>query len=239
VAYDPRQSPRNSFFPEATTERDTVWTEARLDSNRRPFELIDVFRYTPQILAFLDRLNQQFPATDLAEDWALKFGRSEVASGPVPIATESPTQLAMMQVVAERARSLVKRAGQGEQVAVLCLDHERFTQYRVASLFEKDFVVVGGRDELGMIGRFRNRAVLSMPEYVAGLQFKAILLVDCNADLVAELGGGVNGLHRFISAIYLGASRAKHQLELYSDRAVGGFAGPIRDAIEHKLVAVS
>ena len=59
VAYDPRQSPRNSFFPEAVTERDTIWTEARLESETQPFELRnDVFQiHTPQILTFLARLN--------------------------------------------------------------------------------------------------------------------------------------------------------------------------------------
>ena len=97
VAYDPRQSPRNSFFPEAVTERDTIWTEARLESETQPFEINDVFRYTPQILTFLARLNQQFPATDFAEDWALSFGRSQVADGPMPVAIELSTQIAMVR----------------------------------------------------------------------------------------------------------------------------------------------
>jgi hypothetical protein len=66
-----------------------------------------------------------------------------------------------------------------------------------------------------------------------------VLLIDANSAVVAELGGGVNGLHRFISAVYLGASRAKHQLELYADQSAGGFAEPIRDAIEQRLLNYS
>lgn len=238
VAYDPRQSPRNSFFPEAVTKRDTIWTEAQLESETRPFELEDVFRYTPQILTFLSRLNQQFPATDFAEDWALSFGRSQIADGPMPVAFEEATQLVMSEAVIARAKSLMRRARAGEQVAVLCLDHDRFIQYQSASRFQDDFVIVGGRDQLGSVARFHKRAVLSVPEYVAGLQFTSVLLVDANALLVAELGGAVNGLHRFISSVYLGASRAKQILEIYADLSSGGFAEPIRDAIKQGAVVL-
>jgi hypothetical protein len=53
--------------------------------------------------------------------------------------------------------------------------------------------------------------VLSMPEYVAGLQFDAVLLIDANAMLIPQLGSGLNGLQRFVSSVYLGASRAKRR----------------------------
>ena len=121
-------------------------------------------------------------------------------------------------------------------MAVLCLDHDRFIEYQKASRFQDDFVIVGGRDQLGSIGRFHRRAVLSMPEYVAGLQFRAVLLIDANGHLVAELGGAVNGLHRFISSVYLGASRAKSILEIYADQTEGGFAEPLRDAIKQGVL---
>jgi hypothetical protein len=75
-----------------------------------------------------------------------------------------------------------------------------------------------------------------MPEYVAGLQFKSVMLLDANSGLVSEMGGGVSGLHRFISSVYLGASRAKTTLEIYSDANAGGFAEPINDAIQRKLI---
>ncbi|WP_374382831.1 hypothetical protein [Dongia sp.] len=236
VAYDPRQSPRNSFFPHATTERDSVWTEAGLQSPSPTFELRDVFRYTPEILAFLSRLNQHFPGSDLAEDWSLTFGTSQIASGDTPSAFGYSSQKDMIDNVLKVSKNLLKGAVKGEHIAVLCLDHDRFQTYREAGVFQSNFVVVSGRDEIGAIERFRQRAVLSMPEYVAGLQFKSVLLVDANANLVAELGGGVNGLHTFISSVYLGASRAQQHLEIHSDLTEGGFAEPIRDAITAGLI---
>jgi hypothetical protein len=155
VAYDPRQSPRNSFFPQAINPRDTIWSEAGLEANTKPFELLDVFRYTPQILHFLDRLNERFPAVNLAEEWLLNYGHSKMANGPLPLARSFPNQKMMAENAAERALELVHRAGKGEHVAVLCLDHDRFATYRSAGIFQDDFVIVGGRDELGSIDKFR------------------------------------------------------------------------------------
>ena len=174
VAYDPRQSPRNSFFPQTVNSRDTIWTEAGLESETKAFELADVFRYTPQILRFLDRLNEKFPAVNLAEEWRLTFGQSKIGDGPLPVARFFNNQLAMVEAAIEQAKRLIGKVGKGEHVAVLCLDHDRFSQYRAAGIFQKDFVTISGRDELGDVEKFRQRAVLSMPEYVAGLQFNAV-----------------------------------------------------------------
>lgn len=235
VAYDPRQSPRNSFFPEAITPRDTVWSEAGLDISAKAFELQDIFRYTPQIMSFLSRLNDHFPASDLAEDWSISFGRSEVKDGPVPTVREHKSQLIMAEFVSQRARDKMSKVPSGEQVAVLCLDPARFDQYKIAGLFD-GFVSVAGRNELGLIDRFRKRPIVSMPEYVAGLQFPYVILIDANAFLVSELGGGATGLHKFISTAYLGASRAKVDLEIHADLSAGGLADPIRDAFDRNLL---
>ncbi len=75
-----------------------------------------------------------------------------------------------------------------------------------------------------------------MPEFVAGLQFESVILVDANAGLIARLGSGAAGLQRFSSAMYLGASRAKSNLEIIADLSDGGFANPVREAIKSGVV---
>lgn len=254
IAYDPRQSPRNSFFPEARRDRDNIWAEARLEAGSQQFELTTVFRYTPQIAAFMEQLNLHFPANDLSEEWELpKFSVSGSAKGPMPKALlflgdvrmnpgaarfkldKESVGVRMAQAAANRAKELTNRSKRGERVAVLCLDPDRFLVYREASAFHDDFIVVSSRDEIGLIQRHPRRAILSMPEYVAGLQFDSVLLLDANAMLIAQLGSGLNGLQRFISGVYLGASRAKRLLEIYADASSGGFAQPVRDAIEKGL----
>lgn len=232
VAYDPRQSPRNTFFPTAKTDKDTIWSEAGLSEGAKQFELTQIFRYTPQIVSFLHQLNLHFPANDLAEEWGLTFGTSQVPEGPKPKAFLHIGQESIGANIAKRAQELARRATRGNRIAVLCLDADRFRVYREAGIFKKHFIAVSARDEIGSIQKYTNRVILSMPEYVAGLQFDTVLLIDANATLIGQLGGGVNGLQRFISAAYLGASRAKINLEIYADSNAGGFAQPIRDAID-------
>jgi hypothetical protein len=229
LAYDPRQSPRSSFLPLDPNKKDSVWIEAKLASGGQKFELSDVFRYTPQVLKFLQRLNRHFPADDLSEEWGLVFGSSMKAAGEVPAACSFKSRLLMAGAAADSAKRVQRRSS--GRAAVLCLDPDRFPDYVKAGIFGA-FVAVTSRDELSAIQRFSQRAVLSMPELVAGLQFDHVFLLDANAALVTKLGGAVNGLQRFVSATYLGASRASETLTLFADESEGGFAQPIRDAID-------
>jgi hypothetical protein len=232
VAYDPRQSPRNSFFPEATASSGQIWIEAGLNSGAKQFELTDVFRYTPQLLDVMRDLNRMFPGFDLAEEWEITFGTSKAASGPKPTACLFATRDDMARAASTRAREIALRARRGSRIAVLCLDSDRFDRYCKAGIFQDNFISVASRDDIGLIQRYAQRAVLSMPEYVAGLQFEHVIMIDANARLVSELGGGANGLQRLVSALYLGASRAQRILEIYGDSEAGGFPGPVKDAIE-------
>lgn len=233
LAYDPRQSPRSSFLPSDQSIKDSVWIEARLASGGQKFELSDVFRYTPQILAFLKKLNNHFPADDLSEEWGLVFGASKRAEGSVPTVHSYESRIVMANGAVEMARRLLRKSD--GRVAVLALDQERFNDYARAGIFSS-FVAVTSRDDLGAIQRFARRAVLATPELVAGLQFEHVILLDANAALISRLGGGINGLQRFVSLTYLGASRASETLMLCADEADGGFAHPIRDAVERGVL---
>lgn len=228
LAYDPRQSPRSSFLPADQSKKDAVWTEARLSSGGHKFELSDVFRYTPEILAFLQRLNRHFPGDDLSEEWGLVFGASKKPSGRIPEACSFSSRLLMVKAAIDVARRL-QRKSEG-RVALLALDPDRFPDYVRAGVFSS-FVAVTSRDELSAIQRFAQRPVLSTPELVAGLQFEHVVLLDANALLISKLGSGSNGMQRFVSTVYLGASRASETLMLLADESEGGFAQPIRDAI--------
>ncbi|MEZ5936090.1 MAG: hypothetical protein R3F54_30145 [Alphaproteobacteria bacterium] len=180
----------------------------------------------------MEELNQHFPADDFAEDWGITFGKSQSPDGNIPTASLFATMQEMVQQVTQSAKRVNYQLTRGERVAVLSLDHDRFDTYCRAGFFRDEFINVCSRDEIGMIQRYNKRAILSMPEYVAGLQFHTVFLLDVNAQLVTQLGGGPNGLQRFISASYLGASRAMCGLNLYADGSAGGFAEPIRAAIQ-------
>jgi len=232
LAYDPRQSPRSMFMGSATASKDSIWKEAGLSSRGAKFELVDVFRYTAEILAFLRNLNQKFPADDLSEELGLNFGESKKGGGEVPAVKLFDSKLKMARWASDEALRIMRR-GEGRS-AVLCLDPENFYEYSRAGLFV-DFVAITARDEVGHIQKYSKRPVLSTPELVAGLQFDHVLLLDANSTLIARLGAGPNGLQKFISTVYLGASRASSTLTLCATSEAGGFAAPIMDSIEKGL----
>jgi hypothetical protein len=243
VAYDPRQSPRNSFFPSDQSKPGAIWSEAGISDGARQFELTDVFRYSPEIMEFMKHLNSYFPADDFSEEWQLRFGQALAPAGSKPHGFLHADDKALARVVSERAVALQERGrrlGRGHRTAVLCMDPDRYVVFRKAGWFStNDFVTISSRDEIGQLRRYRNRVVLSTPEYVAGLQFENVLLVDANARLVGKLGLGPTGEQRFISAAYLGASRAKALLEIHADSGEGGFAQHMRDAFERGIAKLS
>lgn len=239
VAYDPRQSPRSSFLPNDQVSKDSVWMESNLVKGAAKFELTEVFRYTPEILEFLKSLNSYFPADDLSEEWGLVFGHSMMPAGEKPVARVFQRQEEMASYAAESSKRMMSRIKGKGRVAVLALDPERFHVYLRAGIFKAGFVRVSSRDDLGLIQRMPGRVVLSSPELVAGLQFEHVFLLDANAALVGALGTGTSGLQRFVSATYLGSSRAKQSLEILADSHAGGLAQPIRGAADKGIVAMN
>ena len=70
-----------------------------------------------------------------------------------------------------------------------------------------------------------------MPEFVAGLQFDTVLLIEVNRSEVPDGPYSAAALRKFVSQVYLGASRAERQLEIYSSRNQGGVAPLISPAV--------
>lgn len=68
----------------------------------------------------------------------------------------------------------------------------------------------------------KKKCIFSMPEYVSGLQFEHVFLIHADeADLTSEyLSEGAK--RRYISRIYVGASRTKKNLTIASSLERGG-----------------
>jgi len=105
--------------------------------------------------------------------------------------------------------------GGGRQVAVICLNERLFDIYRIAGRGKGLHVPVVSREEMTELRYAKRKFVLSMPEYVAGLQFEEVHLLNVDeADF--DIQHGVQAQRRMISRLYLGASRARSRLFLYA-----------------------
>jgi hypothetical protein len=225
MAYDAKQSPRDTFLglPQAEAQKYDLWRDARLGKTEK-IELVDVFRYTPQIAQALSIIDQSFPGQDLDSDWPAYSGIAQTADGPIPLVCELPNFVSMYGVVFKRAKILQQRLARDRHVAVLCCSYDLFQRYIERPELRRDFHPITSRDEALGIPYSRKKFLFSMPEYVAGLQYDTVLLIDVNRGEVPEGPYSVAALRKFASQVYLGASRAERRLEIYSSLEHGGIA---------------
>jgi hypothetical protein len=232
MAFDAKQSPRDTFLslPSADSQKYDYWRDARLGRVEK-IELVDVFRYSPQIARALFCIDKSFPGQDLDEDWPAYSGVSRTHDGPVPIVCELISTLATYNIVFKRAKTLQRKLDRGRRVAVLCVSNELFKQYLDYDDLRDHYNAITSRDDVSGIPHSIKKFVFSMPEFVAGLQFDTVLLIDVNRSEVPEGPYSTSALRKFASQVYLGASRAERQLEFYSSQKHGGIAPLISLAV--------
>lgn len=199
----------------------------------KSFKFDEVFRYTPQINDLMAHIDSFAPAAELAEDWPHYHQRSAMPSGAKPSLTVVKTLKDQYEAVFPLASRSAKRRKSGRSVAVLCCDYNSFQTYMRAGAYRDLFVPVAAREDIGTIPSKGVRFVFSMPEFVAGLQFDEVYLLDVSSlVLFAEDGAGAMDKRRGLATLYLGGSRAMTRLHIYSVSDAGGVPTLMKRALE-------
>jgi hypothetical protein len=232
MAYDAKQSPRDSFLglPGSDTKPYDLWKDARLGKVDK-IELVDVFRYSPQIAKALKCFDQSFPGQDLDDEWPAYKGISQTKDGPIPIVCTLESAMAVYSTVFERARNIQRSLGKHGRIALLCASNARFKRFLDYGDFKEYYYAVTSRDDAAGIPVSTRKFIFSTPEYVAGLQFDTVLLIEVNLDEVPSGPYAAAALRKFASQVYLGASRAERRLEIYASANHGGIASLISQAV--------
>ena len=75
------------------------------------------------------------------------------------------------------------------------------------------------------------------PSYVIGLQFEIIILVGCY-NIYSETAPNQSGYkRRFLNDLYLGSSRAKNDLYLFSNKGDISIPDVIKTALENNILS--
>lgn len=185
-------------------------------------ELKQVYRSTPQITAFLSDLDASFPAMDLEGEYSTYVASSHQEEGDIPSLTVYDTDLKLVDSVFLQAVRMARDVdGGGSQVAVLCLNEALFEKILGAARVRDKFVPITTRDDIKELRYAKGKCVFSMPEFVAGLQFHTVILIHANSvDYNEDQGMGTR--RRYVSRVYLGASRAARKIMLASSKEQGG-----------------
>lgn len=241
MAYDLKQSPRDTFTQYGESDNNLFGASTGLQ-NSELVKLDRVFRYTPQIAEFLADLDATFPAIDIPGEWDAYAGKAELADGSVPEVTVFKDERSLFSNVmslAERTARFID--GGGRRVAVLCVSEDRFDQYvkTASGQFAGRHIAITSREPTSELRHAGKRFVLSMPEYVAGLQFDTVFLVNVDAqEAPVDAGDGVR--RRFISSVYLGSSRAEKTLKISACATRGGMSDILRMAVDrHSLKEIA
>lgn len=223
MAYDLKQSPRDTFAQYSETDQSLFSASSGLQGSEL-VKLERVFRYTPQIAEFLTDLDATFPAIDIPGEWDAYSGKAELDDGGAPELVVYPDELSLFSTAFKAAESVARSIeGGGRRVAVLCASEEQFDVYLKAASgqFAGRHVPITSRELSSELRHAGKRFILSMPEYVAGLQFHTVFLIHVDAaEAPADAGDGVR--RRFISNVYLGSSRAEQTLQLSACLTRGG-----------------
>lgn len=232
LAYDPKQSPSDTFMPTEDRESSSsFWSRLGVGGIEK-VELDKVFRYSPEIARFIQSLDQTFPALDLGDDWGPFDLSSAARSAHRPSVTVLKDEQATYKSVMGRAHAIKRRGGEKYSVAVLCCNPDTFATFRDAGEHKAWFRAISSRDEAASARPDAFRFLLSTPDYVAGLQFDCVLLLDMNRSEVPDVAYSAGLRRRFISTVYLGASRAMGHLELYAHQISGGRVAILDSSIE-------
>lgn len=238
MAYDSKQSVRDTFngLNDVAGGVAGLSRDMRLGETER-FELTEGFRYTPEIARVLEWIDQTFPAAGISEelgfDWRPIGLGSKKQSGTRPILVRAKSTLDIYNCVFPRARQAAISLQKGRRVAVLCASEALFKRYLEAGQHRDLFLPISDREQLSGLRHAGKRFVFSMPDFVAGVQFDTVYLVEVNDGEVEDGPYSTGTLRRFVSTVYLGASRAEQVLEIYSSEERGGPSRVLRHAINN------
>lgn len=235
MAYDLKQSPRDTFANYGEGDHNLFGSSTGLQGSEL-VKLERVFRYTPQIAEFLADLDATFPAIDIPGEWDAYAGKAELASGSVPDLTVFPDEIVLFNSVFKQAQKIAASIdGGGRRVAVLCVSEDQFDKYITAASgqFAGKHLPITSREPSSELRHAGKRFIFSMPEYVAGLQFDTVFLIHVDiSEAPNDAGDGIR--RRFISNIYLGASRAEKTLQISACMSRGGKSDVLDMALQRK-----
>lgn len=202
-------------------------------------ELKQVYRSTPQITDFLRDIDASFPAIDLEGEYATYVAESQQGDGETPTLAVYDTDIKLVDSVFDQATRQARSIdGGGSQVAVLCLNETLFDKIRVAGRVQEKFVAITTREDLKELRYAKNKCVFSMPEYVAGLQFHTVFLIHADSADYDE-GQGQGARRRYVSRVYLGASRATQRVFINSSQEHGGPSQLLNVPLDNKTLRLA
>ena len=230
MAYDIKQSTDDAFLYSIKSDNASTLVKSTMVGSTKLVELKKVFRYTPEIANFLNDVDGSFPALDLPAEWQKLSLTTDNKNYLKPELTVFDSNKSLVDAVFKEANREAKKDIR-KTVAILCINDELFAKYLTLGRIKGQFEAISSRDDVIRINRLKGKCIFSMPDYVAGLQFDTVFIIHLDKNEVDEDNPHCGLYRRFVSRVYLGASRAKTVLKVSSSKERQGYSSILNGAI--------
>jgi hypothetical protein len=242
MALDPRQSPWEVYTglgganPTSAPTRpdDEFGTVSSVD-------LPTVHRFSPEILDLVKHLHWEFPNLDLGTDWAVDFSKvsSSADHGAIPRLVRTGSQQAEVVEIYKTLKDLRSGDSNRWQIAIAVIDQDQFGVYRsvadgLSNTMKIKVNIIESREDIEVLQYRRRGLVIGPAEYLAGLQFDAVLVAG-----LPEVPSGANQSYRrrrFLSLLYLALTRASRDVAIFVNDDHGGVPDVLAKARDRKRV---
>lgn len=242
MALDPRQSPWEIYTGFADAQPETY--SGRTDEDFGTVSSVDlptVHRFSPEILEFVKHLNWDFPDLDLGSEWDVDFAHvsSTAEPGHLPQLVEVGTQEAELIEIYNSLKEIRQETGRWH-IALAVVDADGFSKYRSLAPdlqrgLKAKVTIIESRDDVEVLQYRRRGIVIGPAEYLAGLQFDAVLIAG-----LPEFKSGLANLgyrrRRYLSLLYLAVTRASREVRIFANDENGDVPEVLSRAVEQGLL---
>lgn len=238
MALDPKQSVDEVYGDLGITEimnKSNPETEKSM-GKAASYNLDIAYRYTKEILKFLQHIDAFYPQMDLGHEWDNKISglkSSKTSNGLLP---KLYTYDSKEDEIKKSIAIADDFASKGKQTIILSLQEDLFELLKKNVGNNTRYSFIYSKRDVGLLKYSKKKVLISEPNYVIGLQFDIVILVGCYSIFEKYEKNKSYYLRRFLSDLYLGASRAKTDLILTRNKTMADSLEVLEKAIEQKLV---
>ena len=122
------------------------------------------------------------------------------------------------------------------QTIILSLQDDLFDMLQNEVKDNTRFNLILSKKDVALLKYTKKKILISEPNYVIGLQFDAVILIGCYSIYEKYENNKSYYQRRFLSDLYLGASRAKTDLILTKNNELADFPEFLESAIRNKVI---
>lgn len=238
MALDPKQSIDEVYSDLGITEilnKSNPNTDKSIGKTTS-FSLDIAYRYTKEILNFLKHIDAYYPQMELGHEWnnkisGLKSGKMK--NGNLPILFTYNNKIEEVKYAIQTAEQFTNS---GKQTIILSLQDDLFDMLQNEVKDNTRFNLILSKKDVALLKYTKKKILISEPNYVIGLQFDAVILIGCYSIYEKYENNKSYYQRRFLSDLYLGASRAKTDLILTKNNELADFPEFLESAIRNKVI---